>query len=345
MGFSTPKQEVLESPPPPPISKNSPKYADHPSNDGHGFAALSFPNYVGTTLHHPNKCKVVSINTKNSSLKLANFRLLPFSRFNYTLGNNILDYENNEQDLGVIVNNNFSWSEQQVKVINKTSQMLGLTKRSHFVVSNHRKRTLYLTLVRSQFEICSVIWRPVTPTQISKFEALQKNAIKWILNEDFLSYSDYNVYIKKCGDVNVLPINNKFDLNDLILFHKIDSGYVHVDLPNYISKFNGVSRLRENHLDLECYTCNLNPSNARIHSPIYKNYFYRVIHIWNKLPYNVKITANTETFKSLVTDFLWDSQNEVALNYHNVRGLYFLAVVFAPNIIKLVENMEHGIRG
>ena len=38
--------------------------------------------------------------------------------------------------------------------------------------------------------------RPVTPTQISKFEALLKNAIKWILNEEFLSYSDYNIYIK-----------------------------------------------------------------------------------------------------------------------------------------------------
>ena len=88
---------------------------------------------------------MVSVNTRNSSFKLANFRLLPLSRFNYTLGNNILGYENNEQDLGVIVNNNFSWSEQQDKVVNKAFQMLGLTKRTcHFVVSNHRKRTLYL---------------------------------------------------------------------------------------------------------------------------------------------------------------------------------------------------------
>ena len=223
---------------------------------------------------HPDKYKVVSVNTRNSSLKLANFWLLPLSRFNYTLGNNILTYKSNEQDLGVIVNNNISWSEQQDKVINKAFQMLGLTERTcHFVVSNHRKRTLYLTLVRSQFEHCSVIWKPVTPTQISKFEALQKNAIKWILNEEFSSYSDYNIYIKKCRDVNILPINKKFHLNDIISFHKIVSGYVHVDLTNYISKFNGVSRLRENHHDLECYTCNLNPSNAKVHSPIYKNYF------------------------------------------------------------------------
>ena len=37
-GFSTPKQEILKSFPL--ISKNSPKYADHPPNAGHGFAAL-----------------------------------------------------------------------------------------------------------------------------------------------------------------------------------------------------------------------------------------------------------------------------------------------------------------
>ena len=39
MGFSTPKQEVLELSSPQ-ISKNSPKYADHPPNAGHRFAAL-----------------------------------------------------------------------------------------------------------------------------------------------------------------------------------------------------------------------------------------------------------------------------------------------------------------
>ena len=149
---------------------------------------------------HPNKCKVVSINTKSASLKLANLGHLPLSRSNYTLGNGILDYETKEHDLGVIVGSNFSWSEQHEKVINKASQMLGLTKRTcNFVVSNHRKRTLYLTLVKSQFEHCSAIWRPVTSTQISKFEAIQKNAIKWILNEEFLSYSDHDTYIKNAG--------------------------------------------------------------------------------------------------------------------------------------------------
>ena len=55
MVFSTPKQEVLESPPPP-ISKNSPKYADHPPNSGHGFAALpGAQSLVGVRGRSPRK--------------------------------------------------------------------------------------------------------------------------------------------------------------------------------------------------------------------------------------------------------------------------------------------------
>ena len=182
---------------------------------------------------HPDKCKVVSINMKSTNSKLANLSHLPLSRFNYTLGNDILDYETNEQDLGVIVGSNFSWSEQHDKVINNASQMLGLTKHTcHFVISNHMKRPLYLALMRSQFEHCSAIWRPVTSTQISKFEAVQKNAIKWILNEEFLSYFDDDTYIKKCREINILPISKKFYLNDLILFHKIVNEYVHIDFFN-----------------------------------------------------------------------------------------------------------------
>ena len=250
---------------------------------------------------HPNKCKVVSINSKSSSTHLAYLGLLPLSRFNHTLGRNILDYETEEKDLGVIVNNNFSWAEQHNQIINKASQMLGLLKRTcHFVISNHRKRTLYLAMVRSQFEHCSQIWRPVTPTQISKFECLQKNAIKWILNEEFISYSDNEIYLKKCRDINILPINKKFDLNDILLFHKIINGYVHIGLPEYVSKFIGLSRLREKHLDSECYICNLYHPSISARSPIFKNYFCRVTYLWNKLSYEARLNPNTNTFKAQV---------------------------------------------
>ena len=96
--------------------------------------------------------------------------------------------------------------------------MLGLTKRTcHFLINSNRKCTLYLTLVRSQFEHCSAIWRPIKLTQLQKFEVIQKNAIKWIVNEEFLSYSDDETYLRKCKQVNILPISKIFELRDLVL--------------------------------------------------------------------------------------------------------------------------------
>ena len=55
---------------------------------------------------HPAKCKVVSIVRKINRLSF--LRLLPMSRFNYTLNDNILDYVTQQKDLGVIVNENLT---------------------------------------------------------------------------------------------------------------------------------------------------------------------------------------------------------------------------------------------
>ena len=154
------------------------------------------------------------------------------SHYSYQLGNCILDYEESEKDLGVIVNSKFSWIENLSLIISKASQMLGLTKRTcHFLMNSTRKRTLYMSLVRSQFEHCSAIWRPNNITQLQKFETIQKNAIKWTLNEEFLSYSYQEVYIRKCRQVKLLPIDKMFDLlRDLVLFHKIINGYIPIYL-------------------------------------------------------------------------------------------------------------------
>ena len=253
---------------------------------------------------HPEKCKIVSVISKIN--RLSYIRLLPMSRFYYTVEGIILNYESQEKDLGVIVNDNLTWNDHHAFIINKALQMLGLNKRTcHFVVNSIRKRTLYMAMVRSQFEHCSSIWRPVSETELQKFESIQKNAIKWILNEGYTSYSDKETYLRKCKEVGILPIYKKFDLNDLIFFYKIINGYVQVKLPNYICKYDGASRLRAVHLDSECFVCNLNNLEGNYRSPLFKNFYYRVIYTWNKLPYETKIAQDIVNFKSKVMEFLW----------------------------------------
>ena len=70
------------------------------------------------------------------------------------------------------------------------------------------------------------------------------------------------MYIQKCRQVNLLPLAKRFDLNDLILFHKVVYNLIPLDLPNYLSYFNGISRLRSCHLDHLSFVCNLQPKNS-----------------------------------------------------------------------------------
>ena len=257
---------------------------------------------------HPDKCKVLSVSYK----KVPWIDILPFAKFSYELQNSILDYVDNERDLGVLIHDTLNWELHHNKITSKASQLLGLTKRTcHFVNNKNCRGSLYLVLVRSQFEHCSPIWWPISSSQLEKFEKIQKNAMKWILHEDYLSYNDNDVYHRKCIETNLLPLYLRFDLNDVILFHKIVYQHVDIEIPSYITPYSGNSRFRSTHLDCMSYvTCLPSSSNASMHSQLYKSFFYRTIHTWNKLPFETRNCIEPPNFKRAVLKSFWERLSE-----------------------------------
>ena len=176
--------------------------------------------------------------------------------------------------------------------------MLGFTKRTcHFIIDARKRRSLYLYLVRSNFEHGSIIWRPLNETEINDFEKLQKKALKWIRKEENMHYDD-ETYIKKCCQSNLAPMKIFFDINDLTFLHKIIYESVPISLPDYIEPYTGQGRLRQANLDSLSYVCtfasNSYPSSR---SPFYKSFFYKVIHTWNSIPLNLRNIENVHTFK------------------------------------------------
>ena len=83
----------------------------------------------------------------------------------------------------------------------------------HFTMDKKQKRTFYLTIVRSTFEHCSIIWHPKSPNQIAKFEAIQKRTIKWIHGRKFYHYKDSEFFDKQ-KELNILPMKFKFFLKN-----------------------------------------------------------------------------------------------------------------------------------
>ena len=252
---------------------------------------------------HPDKCKVLSVTAKSPEISLLS--VLPFFRFIYSLGGDLIDYVDSEKDLGVMVTSNFDWAEQCAKVLSKANQKLGMSRRNcHFVIDKNRRRVLYLTLVRSQFEHCSVVWRPVTKSLLHKFESLQKRAIKWILREEYMSYSS-KTYILKCKELNIMPIADRFDFLDLIFFFKVVKGLVPVELPPYLSLYQGNTRLRSSHLDKLCYISSLSPQTAT--NAFAKSFFFRTHTKWNHIPLSIREIDSLTEFKSKLTKYMWEN--------------------------------------
>ena len=251
---------------------------------------------------HPSKCKVLSISSRPNP---------PNPPFSNNLGSTRLNFVDNEKDLGVNITPKLTWNLQCDRIYSKACQQLGMVRRNgHIVTDLKSRRALYLSLVRSQFENCSIIWRPTTITLTNKLESLQKRAIKWILFEENLSYSP-DQYISKCKAVNILPLSLKFDLNDLLFFHKVLNDLVPVPLPPYLSFYQGNSRLRSCHLDSLSLVCSIIPrssqSSIRSTNSLTKSFFYRSHILWNNLPFETRVISCPSLFRSSVEKFLWSS--------------------------------------
>ena len=165
---------------------------------------------------HPSKCKALSISKKRNV-----FDNLPFNIFIYELNGILIDYVETHKDLGVIVDSKLNWGPQYDNLLSNSISKLGILKRTcHFTTDTRQKRAFYLAIVRSLFEHCSTIWSPQYKTNLLKFSAIQRRAVKWINGEQFASYSEdkYNELLRKH---QILPIKMKFIYNDLVMFYKI----------------------------------------------------------------------------------------------------------------------------
>ena len=268
---------------------------------------------------HPLKCHVLSFSRKR----------LPHinKRFTYELNGVYLQYYSSENEFGVHITSKLNFTDHCNKLYSKANSRLFLNKRTCFFLSNpQQKRKIYLTMVRSLFEHCSVVWRPYNQTTIDKLETIQKRAVKWILNEEYHSYSKLD-YLLRCKQLNFFPLDYKFLYNDLLLFHKIIYNLIPIKLPSHMNFFKGSQRLRSCHLDHLSVVSDIRPKIHAKYSTdsvdgteckIFENsFFYRSHHTWNNLPLNIREITAPGFFRSALRRYLWGEA--LQLIYSNIK--------------------------
>ena len=176
------------------------------------------------------------------------------------MGDSTLNYTDSERDLGILMNRTHNFSEHSNYLYNRSSQRFGILKWScHFVYSILKRRVLYSTMVRSLFEHYPVIWRPSSDSAVNKLDNIQKRALKWI-NQDS---SNNMLYFAHCKQIDILPVQYRFDFHDLKLPHQIAYNFSCIYLPAYLHFYDGSSRLRSTHLDHLSLVSDILPGGTR----------------------------------------------------------------------------------
>ena len=138
------------------------------------------------------------------------------------------------------------------------------------------RKCLYCTLVRPQLEYSSELWSPSEIKYKLMLEGVQRGATKFILNYP----SD--CYKERLTKLNLLPLEYRRDMKDLIFLFKCKLGLFNIELSDYV-KLRPIPKY-----DLRAYDVN-NFSEFKCRTVYFRSsYFPRVVHKWNSLESNIK---------------------------------------------------------
>ena len=170
--------------------------------------------------------------------------------------------------------------------------MLGLLRRTFSSsIPVNSKKQLYISLIRSQFMYCSVLWKPYLIKHIQLIERVQRRATKYILND---YTSDYKSRLLK---LHILPLMYTLDLNDIMFFIKsLKTNHNGFDIKNFISFVTGNTRLAVSH----------KLQHNRSSDSLTNNfYFNRLPRLWNALPV-INTNLQPNIIKQKLLHYFWD---------------------------------------
>ena len=151
-----------------------------------------------------SKCKSLTVTRKKSTLV-----------HEYTLDTAQLERVSTQKHLGVYITSSLSWKPHIHAITAKANKLLELLKRTCPLITDVTvRRTLYLSLVKSQLCYAMQVWSPAQVTLKAHVERVQRRATCCILQTRVgeISYKDRLIKL------DLLPLSYDRELKDLSFF-------------------------------------------------------------------------------------------------------------------------------
>ena len=217
------------------------------------------------------------------------------------------------ESLGVLIDENLTWSNHINAISKKISSRIGSIKRISRCVPPATLHNIYHGLVQSHFDYCSVVWGNCAKILSDKLQRLQNRAVRVLTHSSY--DADANQLLKELGWDNLETRRQKLKAE---MVYKSLNGLA----PNYLSsKFIQWSDVNTSY--------NLHDSDNKLAIPLprsnhYKNSFAIVVQfLWSSLPSAVRQATSLTSFRRFLinsdTAFMYFSL--IVSNILNYRRL------------------------
>ena len=206
------------------------------------LTSLNTWSHESNLTFNASKCKVFTVTRRKSPVI-----------HEYHLSDVILQRVQEEKDLGVTISSNLSWDLHVTRIVLKANRMLGLLKRTCPLNSGIKvRRTLYLSLVKSQISYATVVWSPASVKLRTILERVQRRATRWILRTRIGEMS----YKQRLLTLALLLLTYDRELRDLVFLYNCIFGYTDQNIGRYVTFItHGRSRSKNPNLVLKPAYC------------------------------------------------------------------------------------------
>ena len=243
----------------------------------------------------------LSVNLKKShfivfSIKSPKHVILPD---NITTEKYTISRTNKTKFLGIIIQDNLSWTSHICEISKKISKTIGILYRGRHKLSPSHLKLLYNSLVLPYLTYCNLAWGNSTLTEINKLLLLQKKVIRIISNSSYAAHTNplfHDYELLKAQDIN--------QFQSAVFMFKIKHKLLP---PHFLAYFKNCSdahsyqtRNAHDNFYVNSRHTKLRSSTIRFHGP----------KVWNALSIDLKNICSLPRFKSAI--------------YNNLIGSYLL---------------------
>ena len=226
----------------------------------------------------------------------------------YTINGSPIQVLDCYRDLGILISSDLKWGNHLTMITARAYKVLGLIRRSFSNgLSISAKKRLYSSLVCSQLNYASQIWRPHLIKEIVALERVQRRASKFIL-------SDYqSTYKHRLISLRILPLMMQFELHDILFFIRClkepDTSQA-FQIRSFINFSKGNTR--------STTYLKLNHSSSKTSAAAHF-YFNRLPRLWNSLP-PINLELSLQSIKRHLMQFYWNHFN---INFQSTNPCTF----------------------